>query len=243
MTHRSGSVRQVANWRGPVDGADDGARVAALLREFEAERRRLAELLNDEPVQTLAHVSRSLQSVVAVPGTPVQVSEATRAAGLQAAAVSHQLRRLARVLRPSVLDDLGLGAALRQLTSDFAERSGITVRTDLRAVGRAHDPEVDITLFRVAEAELRRVEMDEFATEVELRLRQRASRLVLSLRDNGRRPGAPGDSESSGSGFLEMRERLRSINGQLTMRSGVHQGTVVVASAPTAIEHTALRAG
>jgi two-component system sensor histidine kinase UhpB len=243
MSHRSGSVRLVANWRGSGGGADDGSRVAALLREFEAERRRLAELLNDEPVQTLAHVSRSLQSVAGVPGTPVQVSEATRAAGLQAAAVSQQLRRLARLLRPSVLDDLGLGSALRQLTSDFAERSGITVRTDLRAVGRAQDPELDIILFRVAEEALIRVAKDESATQVDLRLRERATRIILTVRDNGERPGAPGDAECSASGFLEMRERLRSIRGQLTVRSAFQRGTVVVASAPTPIDRTASRAG
>ncbi|MGH7705191.1 MAG: histidine kinase, partial [Candidatus Dormibacteria bacterium] len=85
----------------------------------------MADQLNDDPVQTLAHVTRLLQSVDDLPGASPEATQAVREAGVQVARVGAQLRRLARELRPPLLDDVGLGAALRQLAADFRAETGI----------------------------------------------------------------------------------------------------------------------
>jgi signal transduction histidine kinase len=220
--------------------SDHTSDVGNVLREAEAERRRLAELLNDEPVQALAHISRSLRGVEGMPGTPAMVSEAARTAGLQAAAVSEQLRRIARLLRPSVLDDLGLEAALRQLASEFAARSGVTTESDVRTVSQGRQPEVDIALYRVAEAALRNAEEHAAATAIKVRLTLRGARLILTIRDNGIGLVSQREPGSSGIGFLEMAERMRSVQGRLRVRSRANEGTVVMASAPSRMDPTIL---
>ncbi|MGA8206703.1 MAG: ATP-binding protein [Candidatus Dormiibacterota bacterium] len=213
-------------------GTDPRRDVASVLKEAEAERRRLAELLNDEPVQALAHISRALRSVEGTPGTPKLVTEAAREASLQAAAVSEQLRRIARILRPSVIDDIGLGAALRQLTSEFAAKSGITTESDVRPVIQGRYPEVDIALYRVAEAALRNAEEHAAATAIRVRLTRRGARLILTIRDNGIGLAEQREPGNSGTGFFEMAERMRSVHGRLRVRSRTNHGTVVMASAP-----------
>ncbi|MFZ0994750.1 MAG: ATP-binding protein [Candidatus Dormiibacterota bacterium] len=222
-------------------GSDHLSGVAHVLKEAEAERRRLAELLNDEPVQALAHISRALRSVEGMPGTPPVVAQAARDAGLQAAAVSEQLRRIARILRPSVLDDIGLGAALRQLTSEFAAKAGVMAESDVRTMSRGQQPEVDIALYRVAEAALKNADEHAAATAIRVRLIQRGARLILTVRDNGIGLGEKRESGSSGTGFLEMAERIRSVQGRLRVRSRVNQGTIVMASAPRAMVPDTLR--
>jgi signal transduction histidine kinase len=218
-------------------GSERPSNVSHVLSRAEDMRRRIAELLNEEPVQALAHISRVLKSVEGMPGTPAAVTEAARDAGLQAAAVSEQLRQIARFLRPSVLDDIGLGAALRQLTSEFAATSGVAAEGDVGTVTQARQPEVDITLYRVAEAALKNAEEHAAATAVRVRLIQRGARLILTVRDNGIGLAGHREAGSSGIGFLEMAERMRSVQGRLRVRSRVNQGTVVMASAPMAIRH------
>lgn len=206
--------------------------VGHVLKEAEAERRRLAELLNDEPVQALAQIARALRSVEGMPGTPAVVAQTARDAGHQAAAVSEQLRRIARLLRPSGLDDISLGAAIRQLTSEFATKSGVMVESDVRTMSRGQQPEVDIALYRVAEAALKNAEEHAAATAICVRLIQRGARVILTVRDNGIGLAEKREPGSSGSGFLEMAERICSVHGQLRVRSRVNQGTIVMASAP-----------
>jgi signal transduction histidine kinase len=232
MIQNSGSSRHQDGTSAHLS-SDHQSGVANVLRDAEAERRRLAELLNDEPVQALAHISRALRSVEGMAGTPAVVIEAARDAGLQAAAVSEQLRRIARLLRPSVLDDIGLGAALRQLTSEFAAKSGVRAESDVRTVSQGRQPEVNIALYRVAEAALKNAEEHAAATAIRVRLTQRGARLILTVRDNGIGLAKHGEPRSSGTGFLEMAERIRSVQGRLRVRSGANQGTIVMASAPS----------
>jgi signal transduction histidine kinase len=214
----------------PVE-AEDPRRLAAIFEEIETERQQLADLLNDDPVQTLAHVARVLQSLADVPETPVATSLAAQEAGALAAAVSEQLRGLARRLRPPLLDDVGLGPALKQLASGFSARSGIAVRTRLDGVSRSGLADVDLVFFRVAEEALRNAEDHSAATEVALRLRRRGGRVSLAVWDNGIGLSEHPQDQVAGTGFLEMRERLRAISGKLTVRSGVSRGTLVLASA------------
>ncbi len=205
-------------------------RVADVLRESEAERRRLAELLNGEPVQVLAHISRTLQSLEGGPGTPTAVTRTARVAGLQAAAVSEQLRGIARLLRPSVLDDIGLEAALRQLASEFAASSGVVIESDLNDVRDLRGSETDIALYRVAESALRNA-TEQAVTTVRMRLAQRSGHIILTVQDNGTM--AHHQVEASTARLSEMAEWMRSVHGWLRVRSRADTGTVVVAAAST----------
>lgn len=231
------------NWQSasvqlPPDGEAVGESARKLgaegiIREIEVERRQLADRINEDPVQTLAHIARVLQSLEEIPGTPARAAQAARAAGLLAASVSEQLRSLARGLRPPLLDDVGLGPALRQLALDFAASAGIPTSADPGDVVRIGRPGADLVLFRVAQAALHNAEEHSAATMVTIRLRPRGTRVTLAVSDNGIGwPTAPGRSGMR-TGILQMRERLRSVGGQLVIRSRPRVGTVVWASVPS----------
>jgi two-component system NarL family sensor kinase len=138
-----------------------------------------------------------------------------------------------RRLRPSILDDLRLGAALRQLAGDFAVASTLTVRADPGAVTGTGLAEADLALFRVAQESLRNTEVHAAATEVDLRLRRRGARVSLTVGDNGIGLAACSQMAGSGTGFLDMWERMRSVGGNLTVRSRPSVGTVVLATVPS----------
>jgi len=207
----------------------------AIIREVESERRQLADRINEEPVQTLSHIARVLQSLDEKTGTPARTAQAAREAGVLAASVSEQLRGLARSLRPPLLDDVGLGPALSQLAADFGAAAGIPTYADPGDVGRIELPGADLVLFRVAQAALRNAEEHSAATIIEIRLRRRGARVTLAIRDNGiglaRTPG----TRVMRTGVLEMRERLSSLGGHLVIRSRPRVGTVVLASVPSSI--------
>jgi len=207
-------------------------RTNALLSEIELERRQLADQLNDDPVQTLAHVTRVLQSVDVASGMSSATAKTIHEMGLITARVSEQLRGLAHQLRPPLLDDVGLGAALRQLAGEFSARSGIPTFAEPVEVGGVGLPEADLVLFRVAQVALRNTENHAAATRVDIGLRQIGSRIALTVRDDGiGLPTAP-VSRAVGTGFVEMRSRLRSFGGRLEVRSAADTGTIVSASIP-----------
>jgi two-component system NarL family sensor kinase len=223
-------ARAEKNHRSLAGGAPRGGE--AIIREVEAERRQLADRINDDPVQTLAHISRVLQSLDELRLTPAEAAHTAREAGLLAARVSEQLRGLARRLRPPLLDDVGLGPALRQLAVDFSAAAGIPTYAEPGDVVRVGLPEVDLVLFRVAQAALRNVEEHSAATRIEIRVHRRSARVTLTVRDNGIGLPAGSRRDRTGKGFLEMRERLRSVGGRLVVRSSAELGTVVSASVP-----------
>jgi len=233
MSRPADSFRLLPDGAGTNRGSSDQLRLAAVFREIEVERSQLADLLNDDPVQTLAHIARVLRSLEDMPGTPARAAGALIEAARLAASMSERLRVLARRLRPPLLDDVGLAAALRQLASDVSAASGITVRAYPGSIVRTGVPEADLVLYRVAQEALRNAETHAAATFVEIRLRRRLDRVSLSVRDNGIGLAGHPETNGSGKGFLEMRERLRSVEGKLTVRSRLRLGTVVVASVPT----------
>ncbi|MGC2191696.1 MAG: ATP-binding protein [Candidatus Dormiibacterota bacterium] len=213
--------------------AADNLWAEGIFSEIEAERRQLADRINEDPVQTLAHIARVLQSLEEIPGTPTRAARAAKEAGLLAANVSEQLRGLARGLRPPLLDDVGLGPALSQLASDFAASAGIPTSADPGDVLRIARPGADLVLFRVAQAALQNAEKHSAATEVAIRLRRHGSRVTLAVSDNGIGLTRARERTSMRTGILEMRERLRSVGGQLVIRSSPHSGTLVLASVPS----------
>ena len=103
----------------------------------------------------------------------------------------------------------------------------------MRTVCQGRQPEVDIVLYRVAEAALKNAEEHSAATAIRVRLTQRDARLIVTVRDNGIGLAKHGEPGRSGTGFVEMAERIRSVQGRLRVRSRAYQGTVVMASAPS----------
>lgn len=134
-----------------------------------------------------------------------------------------EVRRISRDLRPGVLDDLGLGPALKALTSDFATRTGIEVEFETVVFRNLLDQESKIALYRIAQEALTNIERHSGATRVELKLRGHVKGCTMAIRDNGR--GLPAEKERSGNGIglRNIQERVEQLDG--TFRILTHTGT------------------
>ncbi|MBO9402032.1 cache domain-containing protein [Shimia sp. R9_1] len=143
-----------------------------------------------------------------------------------------EVRRISRDLRPGVLDDLGLGPALKVLTDEYAARTGIEVDFQTVVFRNRLDQESKIALYRIAQEALTNVERHSGASKVTMDLRGHKSGATLRIADNG--CGLPQDappSERGGLGLRNMQERVEQLEGTLRIFSS-RTGTVIVAEVP-----------
>jgi two-component system NarL family sensor kinase len=144
-----------------------------------------------------------------------------------------EVRRISRDLRPGVLDDLGLGPAVKSLTQDFSARTGIETSFTTVVFRNRLDQESKIALYRIAQEALTNVERHSGATEVSVDLRGHRTGATLRIWDNGR--GIPQSTQEDGGkgglGLRNMQERIEQLDGTLSITSGRH-GTVIEAKVP-----------
>lgn len=142
------------------------------------------------------------------------------------------VRRIATELRPSVLDQLGLSAALEWQGQEFASRSGIEVVTQLAADGDTLPDDLSSSAFRIAQESLTNVARHAKATRVTITLRQTPELLTLEVSDNGI-GFRPERLEGTASlGVLGMRERAMACGGEFSITCERGRGTTVLLSVP-----------
>ena len=149
----------------------------------------------------------------------------------------HTVRRIATELRPGILDDLGLVAAIEWAGEDFEARTGTPCRLDLPQDDFAVDPEQATAIFRIFQETLTNVARHAEARTVEVRLAKENDDLTLEVHDNGK--GIPEDKLSRGEslGILGMRERAMLLGGELTISGPPGNGTTVQVRIP-GVRHT-----
>ncbi len=139
----------------------------------------------------------------------------------------HEVRRISRDLRPGVLDDLGLGPALKSLADDFQTRTGIETEFDTVVFRNRLDQDAKIALYRIAQEALTNVERHAGASRVRIDLRGHRAGATLRITDNGR--GLPDKrGPHPGIGLRNMQERMEQLGGALQVLSG-RDGTVIQA--------------
>jgi two-component system, NarL family, sensor histidine kinase UhpB len=193
--------------------SERAAGAARALSAQERERQRIARELHDEVGQTLTAVLLQLKRVAdRVPGelrTEVgQAQEATRA-GLD------EIRRIARRLRPGVLEELGLVSALRSLATEFTTH-GLTVRHHFSGDLPPLTEESELVVYRVAQEALTNTARHAGADRAEVRLTPVAGGVELLVRDNGKGFG----TAPEGAGIRGMRERALLVGADLTLEPG-----------------------
>ncbi|WP_328694287.1 HAMP domain-containing sensor histidine kinase [Streptomyces phaeochromogenes] len=187
----------------------------------EAERRRIAQELHDEVGQTLTAVLLQLKHAADRAPQPVredlqQAQETTRA-GLD------EIRRIARRLRPGVLEELGLYSALRALTAEFAT-SRLSATAYITPGLPPLSPATELVLYRIAQEGLTNTARHARATRGEVHLRALPdARVGLLVRDNGQGIGVAAE----GAGISGMRERALLIGADLDIGQGPHGGTEI----------------
>jgi two-component system sensor histidine kinase UhpB len=204
---------------------------SAALEAQEEERARVARDLHDEVNQSLTGLLLRLEAAreKAPPKLAGELAE-IRALANQAV---QELLALARQLRPTALDDLGLKAALDSHLTELGRQSGI--RTSFEAEGdiAAVPRDVQIVAYRVAQEALSNAARHSGAGQVRVRLEHTDGSVELSVADDGR--GFTFDQASRGLGLAGMRERALLVNGDLRVESRPEVGTRVRLRVPIGV--------
>lgn len=214
--------------------------LSARLLEIEEEgRRRLSRELHDEIGQTLALLQIEISHIAALATAPPAALRArlNRARDLAERTVL-TIRNISLLLRPALLDDLGLVPALQFQLEEFMRRSGVLCDFTGEGVADQLPDTVKTCVYRVAQEALHNCEKHSGATRVQVSVRQFPDRLVAEVVDNGRgfsidAQGRP--ARSPGLGLLGSRERAANVGGALTIESAPGRGTRVTLIVPLAL--------
>jgi len=198
----------------------------------EAERRRLARDLHDGIGQTLTALKQQLDVVEQSAGVLPEAAHARlRDAAELAALALHETRELSRLLRPQILDDLGLEPALRWLTRTFSARTGIALEVDLVGIDGRLASDLETLAYRVVQEGLNNVGKHAAATRGQVLARREGGELHLVVADDGR--GFDADApDGDGSGLRGMRDRVELFGGRIDIGSRPGKGTRIVARVP-----------
>jgi PAS domain S-box-containing protein len=145
-----------------------------------------------------------------------------------------QVRRMATNLRPPVLDDVGLAAAIEWQARDFETRTGITCQLTTELPERELDRDVATAIFRIFQEALTNVARHAGASVVEVRMPASPDHVVLIVEDNGRGITAEELEGMKSLGILGMRERARLLKGDVTITGEPGVGTRVTVTVPAA---------
>lgn len=208
-------------------------RLRALTRRVvevqEAERGRLAVELHDNITQLLCGLLFQSQALAAdIPASAVALkTEATSMRELLGQ-TADEVERITRDLRPGVLEQLGLVAALSSSSTEFAKRSGVAVKLVCPPLSARLSVEAELTLYRILQEALNNIQQHARARNVTISLIQRGEIVHLTIKDDGvgfdptrsgKRP-----KKTPGLGLLGMRERATYVGGSLKIKSAHNAG-------------------
>lgn len=204
-----------------------------ILQAQEEERQRLARELHDEAAQALTSLLVHLRLLERAHEPEKAQQNIQKLRELTAQALE-EVRRVALDLRPTILDDLGLGAALEWRVDEFTQASGIQAKIQVAGLEQRLPRDVELVFYRVGQEALSNIGRHAQAQNVTIALRQEDRTLSLEVIDDGVgfNPTSTPSRRPRTLGLLGMRERLAMINGTLTIESVLGEGTRVLACAP-----------
>lgn len=199
----------------------------------EEERGRVARELHDGISQILVGVRYALDNARRrlIRGDDTAAQEPLQTGIDNLATAITEVRRISRDLRPGVLDDLGLGPALKALTNDFSERTGIETEFSTVVFRNRLDQDSKIALYRIAQEALTNIERHAGATRVTIDLRGHKKGATMRITDNGRGLRSEPGHVSTGIGLRNMQERIEQLDGTLRILSS-RGGTAIEVSLP-----------
>jgi signal transduction histidine kinase len=225
-------------------------RYQTLLRQAltiqEEERKRIARELHDETSQDLTGLALNLQAVTEmmeegnVEGDEIKVIlKKSHSIALKA---STEVTRLIRELRPTLLDTLGLPAAVHNLAETNLAPKGIKVSTEFEGMKQRLSPEIELALFRIAQEAMSNILRHSEAENATIHLECDANKCVLRIEDDGKgfdvNEITSIDSGGRGAGLFGMKERVTAAEGHCVIESQPGQGTRVIVQVPRVREAT-----
>jgi PAS domain S-box-containing protein len=210
----------------------------------EEERRTISREIHDELGQALTALKMDLALLSSrlrdggAGVTPEALGERLKGMSELTEETIERVRRLARELRPGVLDDLGLEAAIEWQAQDFEARTGIACRAHSNLGDLKLPRPLATAFFRTFQESLTNVARHAQAHKVEVFLNKKGSRLTLEVSDDGRGISEEAVAGAKSLGLLGMRERARRLGGQFAISGARGQGTTVTLSVPLPEDET-----
>jgi two-component system NarL family sensor kinase len=208
-----------------------------LLKVQDEERRKLSRDLHDSTGQTLAALKIAVSFLqLSIKDDPSKMALVTDVADLADQAIE-ELRTMAYLLHPPLLDEVGFACAAEWYIEGFAKRSGVNVSMEIATHHERMPRSMETALFRVLQESLTNVHRHSKAAHVTVCFRHQFEKVILEIRDDG--CGIEGErlvrlretSAETGVGLAGMRERMHELNGTLEMESE-GRGTTIRAVVP-----------
>ena len=212
--------------------------VQQITRAQEYERKRVARQLHDDVAPPLLLIIQRLDAITS--GTRHRLSHPFKTKledlHIQVTEALENLRRCAQDLRPRIIDDLGLVAALEWMAENLIQDYGIDTQVKVLGAERSLPDEVQLLLFRIAQEALSNIRRHAEASKAWITLEFSDDKIVLTVKDTGKGfelPQRMGDLASIGKlGLAGMQERAQLIRGNLALHSELGKGTTVTVEAP-----------
>jgi signal transduction histidine kinase len=202
-----------------------------LMRDIELERMRISREIHDQLGQLLTAIKMELRTVERLIGRePEKISERLKETYALVDETIRSIRRIASDLRPGILDDFGLEAAVEWQLQQFRERTSVRVEFVSDLAEERLSKDMATAAFRVLQEALTNVARHAEAGKVDVRLQTTEDELLLVVQDDGK--GLPLDRSSRSLGLVGMRERARQLGGSVTVANAAEGGVRVTMRAP-----------
>jgi signal transduction histidine kinase len=189
--------------------------------------------VHDELGSTLTALKIDLEWLATrLSSAPAEVTQKRNAMSKLVDTAVAATRKIVTDLRPSILDDLGLAAALRWQAAEFGRHSGAKVEVDAPDSEVAMDREIALTLFRIFQETLTNIARHAHASKVDVKLAASDGAYVLQIHDNGVGMDEAELAKPTSHGIRGMRERARQLGGDISVSSKPGGGTTLVISVP-----------
>ena len=228
---------------------DEGRRAAEkimksreLLRNFsgrlqsllEEEKTRISREIHDELGQSLTALKLDLSLIRRSLDSDGLAEQSAEVHKIERAVnrVIRTVRRISTELRPGILDELGVAAAIEWMARDFKNRTGIDCKVTIQAVDKISDTVRTTAIFRIVQEALTNVMRHAAASQVNVSLEKKDDILVLEVRDNGIGVMEGRFFDSKSLGLVGIRERVLLLGGEAVIRGKPGEGTLVRVTLP-----------
>jgi PAS domain S-box-containing protein len=210
-----------------------------IIKAQEDERKRIARELHDDVSSSLLLLIQRLDAIVS--NTRPRLSQAIKQKledlRSQAVAALDSLKRCAQDLRPRILDDLGLVAALEWIAEGMTKVQGTDTDVEVTGVKKVLPMETQLMLFRIVQEALSNIRRHAEASRAIITLEVGDNNITMTVADNGKGfelPERIEDLASTGNlGIVGMSERARLLHGSLEIKSALGKGTQVIIRVPS----------
>ena len=212
---------------------------AQLLTAQEEERHRISLALHDDLGQSLMVLKLQLRGIEKNlppgPGAAKSRDECSVALDYLDTTIKN-IRRISQNLRPAILENFGLGSALKSLVNEFCQRQELKCSFELDDLGQTFPTETEIVIYRIFQEILTNIGKHAQASQVDIVVKKRQDHVHFSINDNGSgfdvKEVLAGTANTGGMGLGSIEERVRMLDGTLQLWSEVGQGTRISFNVP-----------